>query len=328
MSEKPCLFSVIIPVFNNELYIKQTLDSVLSQLDENTEVIIINDGSTDNSASIIQQTVDAYRGASRLHFFSQPNAGVSATRNVGLEMAQGAWFGFIDGDDLWCPDFWQTIKPIILQHEVDLIDFQYHYFKDQLPESVTLPGSESSVIIEHKDHDALDEVFQRSYWHIWSRVYCRDLISKHRFFVGRRYEDMMFTPWLYLEANRILRLNKTLYWYRDNAYGITRNIQASDINDMVFALNQILTYVQTGSQTAIPMRLITSLIINCFNEIKGMHAKFYGFYNYSEQTMSALRTAGKLLPPASIPLKKRLHMRYPLFWKIASRFRHWVQQNQ
>ncbi|MDH8340807.1 glycosyltransferase family A protein, partial [Klebsiella pneumoniae] len=63
------------------------------------------------------------------------NAGVSVARNVALDKAQGRWIGFIDGDDLWCPHFLQTIKPLLLEDEGDLIDFQYHYFAQHPPTS-------------------------------------------------------------------------------------------------------------------------------------------------------------------------------------------------
>lgn len=327
MSNNHCLFSVIIPVFNNAQYIKQTLDSVFAQIDSDVEVIIINDGSTDKSKAVIQQAIDQYCGAGQIHFYSYENSGVSRARNRALDKAQGAWIGFIDGDDLWCPHFWKTIKPLIQQGTSDLIDFHYHYFKDPLPEPTsTSPGRQ--MMITDKQHDALYEVFRRSHWHIWSRVYRRELIGNHRFHVGRRYEDMMFTPWLYLEAKRILCLEETLYWYRDNAFGITRNIQPSDISDMVFALNQLIEKVATQPPSALPPRLITALINNLFNEIKGLHDKIYGFYNYSDETMAALIAASKLLTADGMPLKRRLHLQYPQLWKKTSRLRRMLRKGR
>lgn len=71
MSDKRPLLSIIIPVFNNELYIKQTLTSVFEQIDNDVEVIIVNDGSTDNSAALIQKAIDEYQGTGDLHFISQ-----------------------------------------------------------------------------------------------------------------------------------------------------------------------------------------------------------------------------------------------------------------
>lgn len=85
MSNNHCLFSVIIPVFNNAQYIKQTLDSVFAQIDSDVEVIIINDGSTDKSKAVIQQAIDQYCGAGQIHFYSYENSGVSRARNRALD---------------------------------------------------------------------------------------------------------------------------------------------------------------------------------------------------------------------------------------------------
>lgn len=327
MSDKRPLLSIIIPVFNNELYIKQTLTSVFEQIDNDVEVIIVNDGSTDNSAALIQKAIDEYQGTGDLHFISQQNAGVSVARNVALDKAQGRWIGFIDGDDLWCPHFLQTIKPLPLEDEGDLIDFQYHYFAQHPPTS-SVPTLVKRTDITQVNHDALYEIFRRSHWHIWSRIYRHELINQRRFHVGRRYEDMMFTPWLYLEAHHIISLDQVLYWYRDNAQGITRNIQPSDANDMVFALNQIIDNARTQPPSQMPSRIITPLIINCFNEIKGIHAKLYGFYNYSEHTISTLKAAAGLLPSGSLSLKRRLHLRYPGLWKRVSQLRHILRRGR
>ena len=320
MNNPACLFSVVIPVFNNEQYIKQTLRSVFTQIDDSVEVIIINDGSTDNSKQAIEQAINEYHRAGKVHFISQQNAGVSATRNIALDMAQGRWIGFIDGDDIWCPHFWETIKPVILEGNCDLIDFRYHYFKDQPPE-ITPTAPARRETITDKQHDALYGVFRHSHWHIWSRVYRRELIGSHRFHDGRRYEDMMFTPWLYLEAGRITRLAETLYYYRDNAFGITRNIQVSDIADMTFALNQVVERINTLPQAQFPPRLTAPLINNLFNEIKALHDKLYGFYNYGDETMAALTAASRLVPPGSMQRRRWLHLRYPQVWKKVSRLR-------
>jgi len=97
-------FSVIIPLFNKELFIEATLKSVLNQSYTDFEVIIVNDGSTDNSAQIIAKFDDA-----RIRFFTKDNAGASAARNYGIEKAQSNYISFIDADDYWYPTFLEEI---------------------------------------------------------------------------------------------------------------------------------------------------------------------------------------------------------------------------
>ena len=93
-------FSVIIPLYNKEKFIEATLKSVLNQTFIDFEIIIINDGSTDNSSQIIKRFDDP-----RIRYFFKENEGVSSARNDGIEKAQSNYISFIDADDYWYPDF-------------------------------------------------------------------------------------------------------------------------------------------------------------------------------------------------------------------------------
>lgn len=93
------LISVIIPAYNAEKTIQETIESVLQQTLSDFEILVINDGSTDRTLEIVSQIDDA-----RLRVFSYPNAGVAPTRNRGLTQATGEYISFLDADDLWTPD--------------------------------------------------------------------------------------------------------------------------------------------------------------------------------------------------------------------------------
>lgn len=93
------LISVIIPVYNGARTIRETIDSVLSQSFSDFELLIINDGSTDNTLDVVARFSDP-----RIHVFSYPNAGSNPSRNRGIDFAKGDYLSFIDADDLWTPD--------------------------------------------------------------------------------------------------------------------------------------------------------------------------------------------------------------------------------
>jgi len=101
--------SVIIPVFNGEATIEETIISISNQTFKDIEIIIINDGSTDATLEIIENISDT-----RIKIFSYPNAGLSASRNRGISQAKGEYISFIDADDLWAPDKlesqWQALQ--------------------------------------------------------------------------------------------------------------------------------------------------------------------------------------------------------------------------
>lgn len=101
-------FSVIIPVFNKALFIGETLNSVLAQTFTDFEIIIVNDGSTDESEAIIKGFND-----SRIRYYYQENAGVAVARNFGIDKAQGEFICFLDADDYWYPNFLETMQSYI-----------------------------------------------------------------------------------------------------------------------------------------------------------------------------------------------------------------------
>lgn len=105
------MFSVIIPVYNKELYIKCTIESVLKQSFKDFELIIVNDSSTDNSLGVIENFKD-----NRLRVFTKPNSGVSDTRNYGIVKAQYPYICLLDADDLWLPNYLEELYQLIIKY--------------------------------------------------------------------------------------------------------------------------------------------------------------------------------------------------------------------
>lgn len=101
-------FSVIIPLYNKEKYIEDTIKSVLNQTFKNFEIIVINDGSTDNSLKIVKNFSDQ-----RIFIIDQRNLGLSTARNNGVKNAIFNYIAFLDADDLWMEDYLQTIFNLI-----------------------------------------------------------------------------------------------------------------------------------------------------------------------------------------------------------------------
>ncbi|NES42262.1 glycosyltransferase family A protein, partial [Moorena sp. SIO2C4] len=118
--------SVIIPVYKVEKYIAATVESVLAQTYKNFELLLIDDGSPDNSIQICQQINDP-----RIKIIRQDNQGVSAARNTGIRHAQGEYIAFLDGDDLWVPE---KLEKHVLHQETSPhvgVSFSYSAFIDE-----------------------------------------------------------------------------------------------------------------------------------------------------------------------------------------------------
>lgn len=105
------MISIIIPVFNKSHYIVGTLQSVINQTYNDWEAIVIDDGSTDNSAEMIRSITDP-----RIHFYQQDNHGVSYTRNRGIHMAKGEFIALLDADDEWYPDYLETMMELAAKY--------------------------------------------------------------------------------------------------------------------------------------------------------------------------------------------------------------------
>lgn len=124
-SQKP-LISVVIPCYNAAAYVAQAINSVLSQGYENLQIIVVNDGSTDNSEQAIMEFSD------RIEYIAQDNAGISAARNAGLAVARGSLIAFLDSDDLWCENSLGVRVSCINQNpEVDYVFGKVEAFSDK-----------------------------------------------------------------------------------------------------------------------------------------------------------------------------------------------------
>lgn len=160
-------------------------------------------------------------------------------------MASGRYLALLDGDDVWEHTFWQKIKPILENNNVDLIEFNanrfYHGNKNIRPPVLMVTRTGFLAIKSLRD---LSDIFQRNEWFPWSRVYKRELFNKVHYPVGRNYEDVATTPLIYKEAKSIYSLRDELLLYRVREGSITNTPTSKDIDDVIFALTvftEILT---------------------------------------------------------------------------------------
>ena len=122
--------SIIVPLYNKAPYVRKALDSVLAQTFTDYECVIINDGSTDDSASVVQQWMQNKACGARFRLINQPNAGVSAARNKGVKESEGEYVCFLDADDWWGPNFLEEMDKLIADYpDAGLFATNYIYYK-------------------------------------------------------------------------------------------------------------------------------------------------------------------------------------------------------
>lgn len=218
------MVSVIIPVYNVEAYVKDCLQSFENQTYRDFELLIINDGSTDQSREIIRDFISG--SDMTIHLIDQENAGVSAARNAGLERAQGDYICFADSDDMVTSEYLGTMVDVMKKTGCDLMTCG----AGRLGASRKLETSRFSAepqIDLMTSAEALERLlFKKMHESVWSKMARRDLILKNNlsFVVGCRYaEDLEFTYRMLAYAKKVAQIRDELYLYRirdDSATGM------------------------------------------------------------------------------------------------------------
>ena len=150
------LISVVIPAYNAEQFLDETLESVLSQTYENWECIIVNDGSTDNTESIAKKWCEK---DARFRYFYKENSGASDTRNFGIKEARGEYIAFLDADDLYMPNFLEVCIENLVEKDVDLVapkmlefwDVQNEVIEDEDKKDYLYSGKEGIELFLHSN---------------------------------------------------------------------------------------------------------------------------------------------------------------------------------
>lgn len=204
------LVSIVMPVYNGELFLKEAIESVEKQTYDNWELIIINDGSTDNTDNICLE----FSSNPKIKYIKINNSGVSVARNKGIENCSGDYITFMDADDLLPKDGIEKLLEPAKIYNVDIVIAQSYVLKSKLIE----PKNNSNVSELLTGKDAL-----RLYFHhrisssVWGNLFSMDTIKDIRFYPGlNRGEDVMFMYDLFLSNlnSRVYYSNELTYIYR------------------------------------------------------------------------------------------------------------------
>lgn len=222
--------SVVIPVYNSELYLNECIQSLLAQTLPNCEFIFVNDGSKDNSQGIIQSY---QKEDSRIVLINQKNQGVSVARSNGINASKGNFIGFVDADDVVQSDMFQVLYSIATQNHVDVVVSRVKKEQDRVVVSPPNPF-QSDVIFDSKYiHNVVIPYMIRkdNLNSVCNKLYKLDFINQHqiRFPEGVALgEDGLFNMKVLAHAKNIFFTDYSGYFYREVAGSATRNIIAKD----------------------------------------------------------------------------------------------------
>lgn len=242
------LISIIVPVYNVEKYLHQCIDSILSQTFEEFELLLIDDGSTDNSGKICDEYEEK---DSRIKVIHQHNQGQAKARNVGIDAAGGEWLAFVDSDDYIASDMMSVLLETAVAHHADMVMCNFSRFKDSDENAVEekLPTPFLSEVTEQ--HKFLHFVgnSELSVYHITPccKIYHKTVFEGIRYPEGRIYEDSAIAPALLDNAKKIVCLKDSLYFYRTNPQSTTqRRFSIKNFDYLLLYKDRIDYFLENG----------------------------------------------------------------------------------
>ena len=226
------LFSVLIPIYNAEKYIEETIQSVLNQTEQNFELVLLDDESSDHSREICKRLSEEY--PDKIRFYSQKNTGVLLARRKLAELSRGEYLLFVDADDLLKDNALAVIKDNIQRTNADVVIYDLMKKSDQGDERYTLPFEESKVFENENRRQILRLVFLTKY--IYSM--CQKSIRRECFDFDVNYdnvrnmriaEDVYQSIPILDNSETIAYIKEPLYIYRKNSGGATASVKLSDL---------------------------------------------------------------------------------------------------
>lgn len=247
------IVSVIVPVYNVEKYLERCVQSILLQSYINLEIILVNDGSTDNSLELCRKYKKKDK---RIMVIDKTNGGLSDARNAGLEVATGEYVCFIDSDDFIESTM---IEKMVAQAELDQADIcvcDMEYLYDDGNKSFASGGDFSKASV--KENPALIRINNSA----CNKLFKTSMFMDVKFPVGKYYEDLATVPILLYKANLVTKVNEAFYIYyqRTGSIAHTANKKIFEIYD---AIEDCIDYVQKhGNETSIINELKHQFVIH------------------------------------------------------------------
>ncbi|MEO1903430.1 MAG: glycosyltransferase family 2 protein [Alcanivorax sp.] len=216
--------SIIIPNYNGVKFLYSCLCSVLAQAENDCEVILVDDGSTDASVELVQREFSDEIARRQLKVICIENSGPGEARNIGVRASSGEYISFLDSDDFIFSGYIDLIFKVLDECGPDIIQFNARRVAEDGLTNKKLLRCHRSPEGLYSLFDVRDDIFGVGRWFPGTRVFRADIAEGHPFPSARSfYEDLTTIPYVYLTDFSIYLCDKPLYAYRDNAAGTTRN---------------------------------------------------------------------------------------------------------
>jgi len=280
------LISVIVPVYNVARYLNKCMKSIVNQTYKNLEIILINDGSTDNSGEICDEWKERDR---RIKVMHKENTGVADTRNVGVERSVGRYITFVDSDDYIDEDFIENLYTYLVENNTDIVT-SGHY-KETFLDSKKLYSKNSYV---ENPEEILRSLLMRDdiYICVWATLFKRELFEEVKFPKGKICEDFAVIYKLYDKAERIGHISKCGYHYIQRQDSIMHQKYSKDKLIVIDIAEEVLEFVKEKYPRLV--ECAEKLLIKYFEECIILSQK-NGLYEECEELRKKLRNIIKMV---------------------------------
>ncbi len=281
--------SVIIPVYNIENYIEDCVQSIINQSYKDLEIILVDDGSSDNSPLICDELA---KKDNRIKVIHKKNGGLSSARNAGIEIAKGEYFGFVDGDDIVNYQMYEFMINIAINEYADIVQCEYLKFlniseivDDIYDNKVTIFNNLQAIKNLYRPEINVSSIVT------WSKIYKRDLFKDIRFPLGKLHEDEFTTYKLFYKANKIAYTNRKLCYYRQTPNSIMNSNFNKNRLDVLEALEERLDFINSNfNDSELKDLSLENYLNNCMNS--------YNLYKNShpedKETLKAIQNRVKI----------------------------------
>lgn len=240
--------SVIIPVYNAEKYLRETLQSIKKQSFTDFELIAINDGSTDNSLTILNE----FKGIiNNYKIVTIDNSGVSKARNIGINISNGEYVCFVDADDILNQHYLEFLIQPIFSKNADLSYCNYTTFYNKC----IFNSNSNDCNFNHIKKDSSIQVFdyvmsQGLGTSPWNKLYRLEYLKKYNIMFNENSsygEDMFFNWKIFLVSNTIYNVDLPLYGYRQNIKGATMKYHDKLFEHYMYELNDVIVFARDNN---------------------------------------------------------------------------------
>lgn len=239
MSQEKALISIIIPVYKVEKYLEKCIQSVINQTYENLQIILVDDGSPDNCGKICDEYA---KKDHRIEVIHKSNGGLSDARNKGLEMAKGEYIGFVDSDDYIEADMYEVLYNLLKQYNADVSICNFYTVSQG---KISIKNADNGIN-EYNRIEILKEILldKNIQSYAWNKLYKKELFDEIKYPIGKKYEDIGTTFYVFEKCNKIVVTSEPEYYYLKRSDSLVNNVTESTVLDYTEIIIQRYLYTK------------------------------------------------------------------------------------